>query len=95
MKPIQFPEANVVFAKDQPEYQPLPAHRIGDSMGTVVTCWELSDEEIETIVRTKKMWLSVYSFNKPLVPLLLTVNRSDIYTDPEQPTMTETEIEKK
>nr|UVY42675.1 MAG: hypothetical protein [Bacteriophage sp.] len=25
MKPVEFPGVNVVFAKDQPEYMPLPA----------------------------------------------------------------------
>lgn len=25
MKPVEFPGVNVVFAKDQPEYIPLPA----------------------------------------------------------------------
>ena len=28
MKPVEFKHQNVVFAKDQPEYQPLPALRI-------------------------------------------------------------------
>lgn len=89
MKPVPFPESNVIFAKDQPEYQPLPAHRVGDAMGTVITCWELSDEEIQHIIETKKVWLSVYSFNKPLVHLLLTIQRSDIYSDQELPLMNE------
>lgn len=33
----------IVFAKDQPEYQPLPAHRLED--GTVLTRWKLSFKE--------------------------------------------------
>ena len=28
MKIIEFPEQTLVIAKDQPEYQPLPAHRL-------------------------------------------------------------------
>jgi len=28
MKPVEFEHQNIVFAKDQPEYQPLPALRI-------------------------------------------------------------------
>jgi hypothetical protein len=28
MKPVEFPGVNVVFAKDQPEYMPLPAMKI-------------------------------------------------------------------
>lgn len=28
MKPVEFPGVNVVFAKDQPEYIPLPAMKV-------------------------------------------------------------------
>lgn len=34
MKPIEFPGVNVVFAKDQPEYMPLPAMRKEKKDGT-------------------------------------------------------------
>lgn len=92
MDPIQFPEANVIFAKDQPEYRPLPALRKGDDTGTVVSCWQLSDDEIKTLIETRVIWLGVYSFNKPLVPLLLSVNKSDFIQEPEARTMNEDNI---
>ena len=38
MKPIEFKGQNVVFAKDQDGYQPLPACIKKDNYGTVVTC---------------------------------------------------------
>lgn len=41
MKPKEFKGQNIVFAKDQPEYQPLPALRMPD--GEVITCWGLSE----------------------------------------------------
>eukprot|EP00456_Euglypha_rotunda_P026438 TRINITY_DN21308_c0_g1_i11.p1 TRINITY_DN21308_c0_g1~~TRINITY_DN21308_c0_g1_i11.p1 ORF type:complete len:210 (-),score=17.61 TRINITY_DN21308_c0_g1_i11:158-787(-) len=31
--PISFPEVNVVLAKDQPEYRPLPVHRVSEMEG--------------------------------------------------------------
>lgn len=31
MKPVEFPGVNVVFAKDQPEYVPLPAMKVPDA----------------------------------------------------------------
>ena len=37
MKPIEFPEQNVVFAKDQLEYNPLPAHRTEDRESAVTS----------------------------------------------------------
>lgn len=42
MIPKNFPEANVLFAKDQPEYLPLPAFKSDSPKGEVVTCWKLS-----------------------------------------------------
>lgn len=77
MKPIEFPGANVTFAKDQPEYQPLPAMVLKDNEGSVITCWELTDEEIETISKTKKLYLKQLTFRHPLQPILPTVDLSD------------------
>lgn len=78
MKPIEFPGHNVVFAKDQPEYQPLPAMRLPD--GTVITCWELTDEDLETIKSTRRMYLSQLTFNQPLQPIFMTPDLSNIVT---------------
>lgn len=71
MKPTEFEGQNVVFAKDQPQYQPLPAFKNDSQQGEVVQCWQLSDEEIETIVKTKRMWVMQMTFNAPLQPILL------------------------
>lgn len=68
MKPIEFEGVNVVYGKDQPEYQPLPANRA--SNGTIITCWELSPEEKEEILKTGKLWFSQLTFNKPMQPIL-------------------------
>ncbi len=66
---IEFPEQNVIFAKDQPEYLPLPAHV--DSSGTVTCCWELSDDEIAQIIKTRKIWHQILTFRNALQPQLL------------------------
>jgi hypothetical protein len=67
MKPITFQGANVVYAEDQPEYSPLPAMRFPD--GTSISCWELTDEEVATLVSTKKLYIGVLTFNQPLQPI--------------------------
>lgn len=80
MKPTEFEEQNVVFAKDQPEYQPLPAHKaLNDTRGTVVSCWELSPEEIELINQTGKVYVSQLTFNQPLQPLFVAVDKYEIF----------------
>ena len=68
MTPIAFAQSNITYAKDQPEYQPLPAHRSED--GVVTSCWRLTDAEIAQIVETKKLWLQSYTFGLALQPLL-------------------------
>ena len=89
MKPVPFEEVNTVFGKDQPEYMPLPAlvkpFTIGKGddaavypKGIVVSCWELSEEEIAEIVKTKKVYLSVLTFGQPVQPCLLTTKKEDV-----------------
>lgn len=77
MKPIEFKEQNVVYGKDQPEYMPLPALKFNDGM--VVTCWKLSWKELVKLIFTRKVWHSMLTFNKPLQPTLLTVNKKDLF----------------
>lgn len=69
MKPIEFPEQNVVFAKDQPQYLPLPAFRdSNDPEGVVVTCWGLSFLERLRLAVTGKLYFSQMTFGQPLQP---------------------------
>lgn len=68
MKPIPFKEQNVVFAKDQPEYLPLPAHNTSD--GTVISCWRLSLWERIKVLWTGRLWLSQMTFGQALQPQL-------------------------
>ena len=75
MTPKQFKEANVTFAKDQPEYQPLPAFR-NDS--EVITCWNLTFKERFRILFKGEIWLSLLTFNKPLTPSFITTKKSDV-----------------
>jgi len=76
MKPIYFKEQNIVYAKDQKEYIPLPAHKTED--GDVITCWELSKEEIAHINEHGTLWLSIKTFNNPLQPIYLTTTKAEL-----------------
>jgi hypothetical protein len=68
MTPIKFPGVNVIFGENQPEYQPLPAMRLPD--GQVITCWQLSDEEIEKISQNRCIYLQQLVGKQRLQPIL-------------------------
>lgn len=75
MKPVEFKGQNVVFGQDQPEYQPLPALRMPD--GEVITCWETTDEQLQEVIRTKRVYLKQLTFNGPLQPVMVLADLSD------------------
>ncbi len=80
MKPIEFEDQNVVYAKDQPEHQPLPALRLDTPEGQVISCWRMSFKERIKVLFTGKVWVSLMSFNKPLTPSYISVHRKDVYS---------------
>jgi hypothetical protein len=76
MKLAEFPEHNIVFAKDQLEYTPLPAHRLqGDEYGTIAFCWKPSWKERLAILFGKPLWHEVLTFNQPLQPQRLSTDK--------------------
>jgi hypothetical protein len=77
MKILKFKEHNVVYAKDQPQYKPLPALRIEGEEGQVVSCWGLSFTERIRVLFTGKIWVSLLSFNRPLTPSWLSTRKKD------------------
>ena len=67
----------MVFGENQPEYQPLPALALEDARGEVITCWEMTDEELEVIKKTKCIYLSQFTFNQSLQPIMLMAELGD------------------
>lgn len=84
MKSVSFKGQNIVFAEDQPQYKPIPAFKA--STGEVVTCWELSNEDFERLVETRRIYVCVNTFNQPLQSLFLSsdVNELLIFEDEEK-----------
>ena len=68
---VKLPET--VYAKDQPEYQPLPVFKIDD--GTVLSRWKLSWRERLRALFQGDVYLFVCTFNAPLQPVMLQVER--------------------
>lgn len=62
MKPIEFNEQNKVLLKPEnmtdEECKSLPVFSNGKEC---ISCWQLSDEEIEKLKETKCIWLGVLS----------------------------------
>jgi hypothetical protein len=57
----------VVYAKNQPQYNPLPSYRTSD--GLVVTRWKLTWRERLDILCGGCLWLQILTFNQPLQPV--------------------------
>jgi hypothetical protein len=71
--PLQIGE--LVFAKDQPQYQPLPAIRTDN--GIVVSRWQMSWRERLRVLLTGSVWLQLVmglderGRHRPLTPSML------------------------
>jgi len=70
VRPVNFAGANITFAKDQPEYLPLPAYLYdADGRGCATTCWELDDDDLRRVLTTRRIWVQQLTFGRPLQPL--------------------------
>ena len=78
MKPVKFKQCNVIYAENQPEYQPLPAYKNKSDLGEVVSCWEMSFRERLKVLFTGKVYVSLLSFNMPLTPSFLSTSFNKI-----------------
>lgn len=73
MNLIEFPEQNVVIARHQKEYLPMPAWRdLNDPQGRVICKWQISWRERFTILLTGTLWHHVLTFRGPIQPQALT-----------------------
>lgn len=80
MKPVSpvIPNGNLQkyetkIAEHQNEYQPLPA-LILDGGESSLSRWELSEDEISEILRTKSIYLQVWTFGGKLQPVFLSAS---------------------
>ena len=78
MKPISpvikgYEAVETVFAKDQPEYLPLPALILHGSQRPVLSRWQLDDEERAAITRGSDILLTQYIFEDLYYPVQLEV----------------------
>lgn len=74
MKPVSpiipgLEEEEIVIAKDQEEYKPLPALKVAD--GYILTRWEFTEKDIENIQKTNSLYLYMLVGDGPVTPILL------------------------
>ncbi len=74
MTPVTFEGANTTFAKDQPQYLPLPAH-VSNYDGCVTSCWSLTARERLKLLFTGRLWFQQLAFGQPLQPQRPSVDR--------------------
>lgn len=73
MNPIRFEGMNCVYAENQKEYLPLPAHKHNDDWKCVSSCWGLTIIERIKILFTGRIYVTLPTFGKPLTPQKLSL----------------------
>jgi len=71
MKAVEFKEQNIVFAKDQKEYESLPAH--AQNTGMITSCFELTEEELKEIQKNQTLFITRLTFKGPVQPIKVNV----------------------
>jgi hypothetical protein len=72
MKPVEFSQQNVVFAKDQPQYMPLPAF-VSSNGSLVTSCWRMTwGERLRNLI-TGRVYVSLLTFGQPLQPQIISI----------------------
>lgn len=71
----EFRDLEVIYAKGQKEYTPLPV--IKNSAGVVLSRWHLTDAEREAVAQGADVFLSIHTFNQLLQPLRVEIGECD------------------
>lgn len=63
---------NVRIAESQDEYQTIYAHGVPGPHGATCFAVELDEQEIEQIKASKRLYVSMLTFNTPMQPIFIT-----------------------
>ena len=71
MQPVSFPEETTIISCNNPEVEPLPVaiSHYPDGTPASISCWKLTQEELEDLLRTKRIYLIVSSTTHPIVSI--------------------------
>ncbi len=73
-----FQEKNILIAKNQPEYVPLPA--FATPQGDMTVCFELSEKEIKQALKEKMIFIHRLTFGNRLQPMVKSLLKPEINT---------------
>ena len=96
MKARKFKEANVVFAKEDSTYGPIPAYMDKSPAGNydVVLCYGLSFWEKLMVLFTGRIWITFTTYDGNLNPIWLTTVKKQLLTSRKQRRDQEKKIKK-
>jgi hypothetical protein len=72
-----FEHLEIVVAKNQPEYEPLPALPVDDAQ-KIITRWRFSWRERLQVLFRGDLYLWVWTFRRPVQPVFLEVSKPDV-----------------
>lgn len=81
MKPAEhvldrYHDEEIVYAKNQHDYLPLPALPIGDpTRGIVLTRWTMSLRERIKVLFSGSVFVQIMTFRQPLQPIAVSVDQ--------------------
>ena len=74
MKPIKTDTTNTVFTAKDCFDLPGTRYKYEDGTPGIETCWELTDEEVQEIIKNKRVF--VYVLGETVQPMFVTANSS-------------------
>ena len=70
MQPVEFPQQNHIWAKNQPPYLPLPSY-VNDM--ETISCWSLTWRERFRLLWLGVVWLRQFNFGQSLQPQQISI----------------------
>jgi hypothetical protein len=84
MKAIKFPEANHEFKTEEEEFEAIPV-LVVPRHGTILYCFELSEEDKAEVAKTGVIWFSQMTQGQMMQPIFPTAFKKDVILPTEPP----------